>query len=144
MVGSATLVAFTVAVVVVLTLGAVNNPLLEIVPPVAVQVTPVFEALLTVALNSCVPADATLALLGETVTVIPDPLPLTVTYTVTSPRSAFGKSVINIRKLKDPAVVGVPPTVPVVVFKYSPGGMTPRTKANWYGAVPPCTLMAAL
>jgi hypothetical protein len=39
LVGSATLVAVTVAVAVVVTLRAVNNPLLEIVPPSAVQVT---------------------------------------------------------------------------------------------------------
>jgi hypothetical protein len=54
---SATLVAFTVIVVVVVTLGAVNKPLLEIVPPVAAQVTLVFDVLLTMAPNCCVPAD---------------------------------------------------------------------------------------
>jgi hypothetical protein len=86
-----------------------------------------------------------LALVGETTTLTPPLLlPPTVTYTVPSPRSAFGKSVINTRKLKDPAVLGVPATVPVAVFKYRPGGMMPRTKANWYGAAPPLTLMFAL
>jgi hypothetical protein len=143
LVGSATLVAVTVAVEVVVTLRAVNSPLLEIVPPSAVQVTAEFELLLTVAENCCVPADGTLALLGETRTLTPVPPP-TVMDTVTSPRSAFGKSVINTRKLKDPAVVGVPATVPVVVFRYSPGGTTPRTRANRYGAVPPLTLIRAL
>jgi hypothetical protein len=58
--------------------------------------------------------------------------------------STLDKSEIATRKSKDPAVVGVPATVPVVVFKYSPGGMVPRTKANRYGAVPPCALMCAL
>jgi hypothetical protein len=130
--------------VVVVTLGAVNSPLLEIVPPVAVQVTAVFEVLLTVAENGCVPADGTLALEGERATVISVLAPRTVTYTVTSPRSVRGRSVILTRKLKDPAVVGVPATVPVAVFKYSPGGMMPRMKENWYGAVPPLTLMLAL
>ena len=51
MVVSATLVAVMVAVVEELTLGAVNIPPLETVPPVAVQVTAVFEVLLTVAVN---------------------------------------------------------------------------------------------
>jgi hypothetical protein len=69
--GSATLVAVTVAVVGTVTLGAVNIPLLVIVPPLAVQVTAVFEAWTTIAENCWVPADAMLALLGETLTVIP-------------------------------------------------------------------------
>ena len=145
LVGSATLVAVTVAVAVVVTLRAVNNPLLEIVPPSAVQVTAVFEVLVTVTENCCVPADGTLAVLGDTMTLTPElPLPPTVMDTIPSPRSAFGKSEIDTRKLKDPAVVGVPATVPFVVFKYSPGGMMPRTKANWYGAVPPLTLILPL
>jgi hypothetical protein len=68
--GSATLVAVTVAVVGTVTLGAVNIPLLVIVPVLAVQVTAGFAAWATVAENCCVPADARMALLGETETVI--------------------------------------------------------------------------
>ena len=45
------LVATTVAVVDELTVGAVNIPLLEIVPLLVDQVTPVFDVLLTVAMN---------------------------------------------------------------------------------------------
>jgi len=130
LVGSATLVAVTVAVVVVVTLGAVNSPLLEIAPALVLQVTAVFEVLVTVAENCSVPEGETLALLGVTVTLIPLP-PFTTTYTVSSPRSGFGKSVTLSRKLKDPAAVGVPATVPVVVSKYSPGGIVPRRKTNW-------------
>ena len=48
---SARLVAFTVAVVVVLTAGAVNNPELETVPLVADQVTDVLLVPLTEAVN---------------------------------------------------------------------------------------------
>ena len=84
-----------------------------------------------------------LALLGETVTPTTTLL-LTVMYNVTSPWSVFGKSEIATRKLKDPAAVGVPVTVPVLVFRESPGGMTPWTKENWYGAAPPFTLGVAL
>lgn len=61
---SARLVATTVAVVGLATLGAVNRPLGEIVPFDADQVTPVFEVLLTVAENCCVPPEVTLAEAG--------------------------------------------------------------------------------
>jgi hypothetical protein len=39
------------------TLGAVNTPSVEIVPPLALQLTPVFEVLLTVAANRWLPPD---------------------------------------------------------------------------------------
>jgi len=118
--GSATLVAVTTTAVEVVTLGAVNIPLLEIVPAPADQVTAVFEVFVTFAENCCVPADAMLALSGETATVIAGPFPLlppTVKYTVPSPRSKFGKSRTPTRRTKDPAVVGVPAMVPVAVLK---------------------------
>ena len=66
---SAALVALTVTVVSVVTVGAVNNPEALIVPAVAVQVTVVFVLLLTVAVNCCVPPDAIDALVGDTVTL---------------------------------------------------------------------------
>jgi len=49
--GSATLVAVTETVVIVLTVGAVNNPLLEIDPFVADHVTPFLTVPVTVALK---------------------------------------------------------------------------------------------
>jgi len=49
--GSATLVAVTTTVAVVFTVGAVNDPLLEIVPRVTDQVTPFLVLPLTVAWN---------------------------------------------------------------------------------------------
>jgi hypothetical protein len=52
--GSATLVAVTDTFVVVLTVGAVNNPLLEIVPFVADHVTPFLTLPVTVALKGWV------------------------------------------------------------------------------------------
>ncbi|HTM36889.1 MAG TPA: hypothetical protein VL156_09090 [Terriglobales bacterium] len=60
----ATLVAVTVAVVLVVTEGAVNSPELEILPALADQVTEFVEALLTVAANCCVPPDFRLVLPG--------------------------------------------------------------------------------
>ena len=51
LVGSATLVAFTVAFEVVVTEGALYEPLVLIAPREVVHVTPTFEVLLTVAVN---------------------------------------------------------------------------------------------
>jgi hypothetical protein len=48
--------------------GAVNNPELETVPAVAVQLTAVLLVPVTVAVNCCVPPDATFALVGEIAT----------------------------------------------------------------------------
>jgi hypothetical protein len=69
LVASATLVAVMVVVVDAVTLGAVNIPLLLIVPPVAVHRTVVFEVFLTVAVNCCVPAEIMLDEVGETATL---------------------------------------------------------------------------
>jgi hypothetical protein len=109
LVGSATLVAVTLAAVATVTLRAVNIPLLEIVPPSAVHVTAVLEAPVTVAENCCVPADGTLATAGETVTLTAGLTggvggagaltALTVMYTVTSPWSGSGRSLMPKRKL---------------------------------------------
>lgn len=71
---SATLVARTVTVVVVVTFGAVNVPVLEIVPALADQLTPVLLAPWTLAENCCVPPDATLADVGVMETLTVDPL----------------------------------------------------------------------
>ena len=45
---------------------AVNKPLLETVPPVAVQVTAVLELPVTVAVNCCVCPGCRVALVGDT------------------------------------------------------------------------------
>jgi len=71
---SATLVAVTVAVVFDVTVGAVYSPELLIVPFVAVHVTPVLVVPVTVAVNCCVPLEASVALVGEATTVIADTL----------------------------------------------------------------------
>ena len=72
---SATLVARTVTVVAVVTLGAVRYPVLEIVPALADQVTAVLLASWTFAKNCWNPPDATLALVGvmEILTLDPSP-----------------------------------------------------------------------
>jgi len=72
---SATLVARTVTVVAVVTFGAANVPVLEIVPALADHVTPVLLAPWTLAENCCVPPDATLADVGVMEMLTVDPLP---------------------------------------------------------------------
>src|SRR5258708_15786997 len=58
-----------VAVVAGVTVGAVNIPLLLIVPLLAADTTDVFEVFLTVAINCCVPAETMLDEVGETATL---------------------------------------------------------------------------
>jgi hypothetical protein len=62
---SATLVAVTVALVEELTDGAVNRPLVEIVPALACQVTAVLLVEVKVAENCCLPPEAIVAVAGE-------------------------------------------------------------------------------
>ncbi len=57
--------AVTVTVVLELTVGAVKSPELEIDPAVADQVTAVFVEPVTVAVNCRVPAEETVAEVGE-------------------------------------------------------------------------------
>lgn len=73
LVGSAALVARTVTVVEVVTFGAVKIPALVIVPALADQVTEVLLVPCTVAENCCVPAEDTLALVGEMEILTVDP-----------------------------------------------------------------------
>jgi hypothetical protein len=63
--GLAALVAVMMTGVVLVTLGAVKNPLLEMVPALADHVTAVFDVPLTRAVNCSRSIDATVALPGE-------------------------------------------------------------------------------
>jgi hypothetical protein len=74
LVGSALLVAVTVALSLELTTGAVYRPLALMVPLDADQVTATFDVLLTVAVNCTVFDDATVAVAGVTVTLTEPPL----------------------------------------------------------------------
>ncbi len=65
---SATLVAFTVTVSVAVTVGAVNSPVVLTVPEVADHVTAVLLVFVICAENCSVPPEATVAVVGETVT----------------------------------------------------------------------------
>ena len=123
--------AMTVTLVVDDTVGAVNMPLEEILPSEADQVTAVFELLLTLAENCCEPAEGSVALLGEIVTLTALGLALSMfNEIVASPRSPCGRSVTRTRKLKDPALWGVPLIVPPLV-KDNPWGKSPLTWENW-------------
>ena len=70
--GLAALVAVMVTEVLLVTLGAVKAPLLEIVPALADQVTDVFAVPLMLAVNCCCPFEAMVALLGEIEIVMPE------------------------------------------------------------------------
>src|SRR5713101_1250261 len=65
---SAWLVAVTVTLVLALTVGAVKSPELEIEPAEEVQMTAALEFPVSVAVNCCVPPEATIAADGETLT----------------------------------------------------------------------------
>jgi len=71
---SAALVARTVTVVAAVTLGAVKLPVLEMLPALADQVTPVLLVPCTLAENCWVAPDAILALVGETEMLTLDPV----------------------------------------------------------------------
>ena len=67
--GFETLLTVTVTAVLMVTRGAVNIPSLEIVPAVVDQITAVLELSLMRALNCSFPKEATVAALGESVSV---------------------------------------------------------------------------
>jgi hypothetical protein len=68
----ATPVAVIITDVLLVTLGAVKTPLLEIVPALADQVTAVSAVPLILAVNCCCPSDGTIALLGEIESSVPE------------------------------------------------------------------------
>jgi len=109
-------------------------PLGEIVPLDVDQVTAVFEVLVTFAENCWLSPEARLAPLGETLMLTGEPeLPAPLAMykdKVASPRSCLGRSVTRTRKLKDPALWGVPLIVPPLV-KDNPWGKSPLTWENW-------------
>ena len=65
LVGSATLVTVTVIVVALVTEGAVKRPLVETLPPLAVQFTAVLVLPVTVSVNCFVPPELTEVVVGE-------------------------------------------------------------------------------
>jgi hypothetical protein len=76
---SAALVAVTVTLLVLLTLGAVNNPPVETAPDEADQVTAVLLVPWTVAENCCVFPEVKVVLVGEIETLMVEPDGLTAT-----------------------------------------------------------------
>jgi hypothetical protein len=98
--GSATLVARTLKFPTVL--PAVNSPAAEIVPPVAVHVTPVFDEPVTVAANCFFPPAATDAEVGLIETATPGALAVTVTVALAD---FEGSATLVARTLKLPAVL---------------------------------------
>lgn len=143
----AALVAFTVTDVLMATLGAVNNPLLVMLPLEADQVTAVFEVLLTVATNCWVALPVVVTVPGEITTATGGAgvagFALIEMEMVAFPRLFFEESVTATLKLNEPEAVGVPDTVPLVLND-NPGGTVPPETKNWYGAAPPCAVKVEL
>lgn len=132
LVWSATLVAVTVAEVVLETVGAVNFPNSVMLPVVVDQVTDVLLVPLTNALNCSLPADDTLELVGDTeIPTLPVEDPFTVRLNVFSKRLAR-ESITSTRTLKEPVAVGVPEIVPAEL-RVKPAGIAQRTFENRYG-----------
>jgi hypothetical protein len=71
---SATLVAVTVNELAVVTVGAVSTPVLDMDPADVDQVTAVLLVPETVAINDWEAPDCTVAVCGETATLIPPPV----------------------------------------------------------------------
>ena len=88
LVGSATLVAVTVTLLEVVDDGAVNKPLLEIVPALACQVTAVLLVEVRVAENCCLAPGETVTATGERFTTILDDGAMVTSETATAPSSA--------------------------------------------------------
>ena len=87
----ATLVAVMVTEVVLVTLGAVKAPLLEIVPALADQVTAVSAVPLMRAVNCCCACDARVVLTGEIESTVPEPLAETTICAGVDPYSFLGR-----------------------------------------------------
>lgn len=139
-VGSATLVAFTVALKATLVVGAVNSPLEDTLPAVVLQVTavlvlavftlavvrvPPVPPVLTVAVSGWVAPEATVATVGVTDTVT---FGVVAAMVKRSPRvskcTPFADNARTV-KLLVPAIVGMPEITPVVRLIVSPVGSAP-------------------
>ena len=128
---SAILVACTMTFIAEVTFGAVNIPLVEILPAEDDQATAVFEVLLTVAENCCAPSEFTVGPRGEMLTPMGEPescVPVAMlSERVASPRSPCGRSVTSTRKLNNPALRGLPASSPFL-RNDNPGGKLPLTR----------------
>lgn len=114
--GFIALVAVTVTVVLLLTAGAMNLPVLETLPAVVDQITAVLEVPLTAALNcsdplaTTVPPDGEIVICGWELNMV---LETTLMLEVPLPRSFEVASITDKVKPKFPATVGTPETEPV-------------------------------
>ena len=127
---SAALVAVTVAVVLLVTVGAVNNPLLEMEPALADHVTVVFVVPCTVAANCWVLPEPTVALVGEIATLILVVAAATIVICACTLAVAPWESVTLTQKYFVIATAGFPVTAPVVPFRYKPPGRAPSITRN--------------
>ena len=137
--GSAALVAVIVIEFPLRLAGAVNNPVLEIVPALADHVTAVLLVLLTTAPNWTFPPAVIGGSCGVTWTLMAalveeEEIVMEYTRSVGRPRAP---STTVIVKVKVPALVGTPEMLPVCRFNISPGGNSPWLRAKREGAPAP-------
>jgi hypothetical protein len=136
----AALVAVIVTVVLLVTLGAVNKPLLEMLPAVADQVTAVLLVPCTRAENCCVAPEATLTLVGDTemltVEGAGETAPLIVICACNFAVEPCASATLTQNELVA-AIVGVPVIAPVLVLRVTPAGNAPEFVEKVYGVTPP-------
>jgi hypothetical protein len=124
-VGSATLVAVTVTLVLASTLGAENSPLAEMTPALVDHVTAVFDVPCTRAENCCVVPEVNEALFGEIITLT---MGVDVLETVICRRRVAvipRASVAVTRKYLTPVTLGVPVIAPAEPCSVRPVGSDP-------------------
>src|ERR1039457_850035 len=127
----ATLVAVKVTEVVLVTLGAVKAPLLEIVPALADQVTAVSAVPLMRAENCCCACDARVVLTGE----IESTVPLAELEETVSVKAVVAlcpeASVTFAVKGYDPVSAVIPVMTPLEACNWIPDGKAPVVKLHW-------------
>lgn len=144
--GLAILVAFTTAIWVAVTEGAVKSPELEIFPIFTVHSTAVSLVPRKLDVNCSVLPEDTVVMAGESVRFTAGKRRCerpTVNESCLSPL-LLARSVTDTTNEYLLAAVGRPEINPVVAFNSRPGGRVPPEIENLYGAVPPVTEMEVL
>jgi len=134
---SAKLVAVTATFVVCFTGGAVNIPVLEMLPAFADQTTAVLDVPFMVASNCRDSPDGMLPLEGEMEMLTEEATRLSTVIWVDKNVKRNSESRANNSKCATPALCGVPVTLPVVGLRESPAGSSPLIIMNEKGALPP-------
>jgi len=134
---SAKLVAVTATFVVAWTGGAVNIPVVEMLPALADQTTAVFDEPFTVASNCRDSPDGIVTLEGEIEMLTEERARLSTAIFVDKSAKRPSASRANNWKSATPALCGVPVILPVPAPRASPSGSLPLIIRNEKGPLPP-------